>query len=639
MEILNLQQKAFMQLRKYMNFFLFLIINCLVFPLARGNNTPLDFEYNFSSFFKPETFYGKNINLLNNNNDADRVYFSRHTLDFTFDVLYGKKAYKDTISEFSFTVRNRSIWGNPESIARTTEAETKILETVGRPHRHAIPRHIFWMREGWLLFDIGKAIHLPFKNKHTFTIGSFPFQLGRGISLGDAFAVGPEVLGFYTDTIIDQYAFGAKFNGILLADYLTYDLYAAILQNKSSSLSETGKKILGQEYDHLKRPERGSGKINFLIAGRLNWEVFNNKLGTLNLEPYTLFNSAPEQQVEFLGDASSKLGTIGFAGEFYGDKFEAGFDYALNLGQQRVKGWDRNQVEEENRDGFVALANSNVRVDNPDNGPKALYMPKTKAGKQVQKIIDETFRNESQNGKEIGFVEGVGNLFNTNNRFRNPFTNRYEGWMFVFDASYWVYKQDLKLAATAGVASGDDNPNFETKDGEFSGFIPLQEIYSGKRVKSAFVLGGAGKLRRPLSSPNTVQAPSRFAQNVSGFTNLIFLGSGATWQPTNWPKGLKVRPNILAYWEERSTGNARTYLGAETNIFLNYYLFEQLEFFFVGSIFFPGTFYADRKGIPISERQEDDLDNLDRTGFEEDRIPDLGNDIAYTFNLGLTYEF
>lgn len=633
-----------MQPRKYVNLFLSLITNCCLISSAKSGDIAtiklLDFEYSVSSMFKPETFYGKNINLLNNNNDADRIYFSRHTLDFTFDVLYGKKTYNDDVAEFSFTVRNRSIWGNPESIARTTEAETKILETVGRPHRHAIPRHIFWMREGWLLFDIGEALHLPFRNKHTFTTGAFPFELGRGISLGDAFAVGPEILGFYTDTVVDQYAFGGKFNGDILAHHLSYDLYTAILQNKSTSLSETARKILGQEFDRLKKPERGSGKINFLIAGRLNWEVFNNsKLGILSLEPYALFNSDPEQRVEFRGDASSKLGTIGFAGEYYGDKFEAGFDYALNLGQQRVKGWDRNQIEEENRGGMVALVNSRVRVGNPDDGPKVLYDPESKAGAQVQKIIDETFRDESQNRKEIGSVDDIGNLFNTNNRFRNPFTNRYEGWMFVIDASYWIYRQDLKLAATAGVASGDDNPNFETKDGEFSGFISLQEIYSGKRVKSAFVLGGAGKLRRPLSTPTTIQAPSRFAQNVSGFTNLVFFGSSLTWEPKNWSKGLKVRPNILAYWEERSTGNARTYLGTETNIFIDYYMFEQLKFFFVGSIFFPGTFYADRKGLPITARQEAELDRPDRTGFEEDRIPELGNDIAYTFNLGLTYEF
>jgi len=629
--------------RKYVNFFLCFLTSCsLVSSMIWGDFATiklLDFEYSLSSIFKPETFYGKNINLLNNNNDFDRIYFSRHTLDITFDVLYGKKTYGDNVAEFSFTVRNRSIWGNPESIARTTEAETKILESIGRPHRHAIPRHIFWMREGWLLFDISEALSLPFSNKHTFTTGAFSFELGRGISLGDAFAVGPEILGFYTESVVDQYAFGGKFNGDILTNCLSYDLYTAILQNKSTSLSETAKKILGQEFDHLKRPERGSGKVNFLIAARLNWEVFNNKLGLLNLEPYALFNSDPEQRVEFFADASSKLGTIGFAGEYSGEKFEGGFDYALNLGQQRVKGWDRNQIEEENRDGFVVLVNNHVRIDNPESGAKALYAPNSETGTQVQKIIDESFRNESQNGKQIGSVNGVGNLFNTDNRFRNPFTNRYEGWMFVIDASCWIYKQDLKFALTAGVASGDDNPNFETKDGKFDGFIPLQEIYSGKRVKSAFVLGGAGKLRRPLSTPTTNQAPSKFAQNVSGFSNIVFFGSGLTWKPKSWKKSLKIRPNILAYWEEHSTGNARTYLGAETNIFVDYYMLEKLKFFFVGSIFFPGTFYVDRKGLPITARQEAELDRLDRTGFEEDRIPDLGNDIAYTFNIGLNYEF
>jgi len=296
------------------------------------STTVNDFTYKFSGTFRPEMFYGKNISLLNNNNDVDKIWFSRHTLDLKFGVEYGNKTYEDTVVELFFAVRDKAIWGNPESIAATTEAETKLLDAVGRKHRHAIPRHIFWMREAWLWFDLSTILGIDFGNHHSFTLGAFSFELGRGIALGNAFAVGPELLGYYTETAVDQYAFGGKLSGEILRDMLSYDLYAAVLNNKSSTLSETGAKILGQEFGRLATPARGFGKINFVIAGRLIWHVFDSeRFGKMIVEPYALFNHDPEQRVEFLGDATSKLGTVGFAGEYYGDKVEFGFDKVLLL--------------------------------------------------------------------------------------------------------------------------------------------------------------------------------------------------------------------------------------------------------------------------------------------------------------------
>ncbi len=618
----------------------FQISNLYSFQTSYG-----DFEYHITSKFKPESFFGKNISLLNNKNETDKIWFSRHTLDLNFDALWGQKTYEHTIAQFYFTLRNKAIWGNPESITRTTEAESKVdgLEAVGRPHRHGIPRHILWMREGWLKFDLSEALDLSLSNKHSFTIGAFSFELGRGIALGDAYAVGPEILGFYTDSAVDQYAFGGKFSGDIIADQLSYDLYAAILQNRSSNLGETAEKILGQEFGRLKRQQRGFGKINFVIAGHVLWHVFNNRLGKFYLEPYGLFNHDPEQEVEFLGDATSKLGTIGLAGEYAGDKIEFGFDYAVNLGQQRVKGWDRNKIIKENRDGMVVLVND--KVLNTADSKKILYVN----GSDAQNIINETFRDESQNGREIGKVTEVGFvkgdvdnpivLKNANDRFRNPFTNKFEGWMFIADAAWWIYKKDLQLTFVVGVASGDDNPNIETKDGVFSGFIGLQELYSGKRVKSAFLLGGAGKLNRPLSQPTENEAPSKFANVVSGFTNLVFVGGGLHWIPQNADKYIKVNPNTIVYWQEKQIGQARTFLGVESDIFVYFNMLEQMQLFFVASAFFPGSLYKDRSGVPLTSSQDEKLDRLDVTGFEEDPIPNLGNDIAFTINFGLDYKF
>ncbi len=80
--------------------------------------------------------------------------------------------------------------------------------------------------------------------------------------------------------------------------------------------------------------------------------------------------------------------------------------------------------------------------------------------------------------------------------------------MIVADAAYTIARPQIKVAIAGGYASGDENPNKDLEDpndsnvdGDFSGFIGLQEIYTGKRVRSGFLLSGAGRIPRVLSFP------------------------------------------------------------------------------------------------------------------------------------------
>lgn len=592
-----------------------------------------------SGMSKSETFYGNNISQFNNNNYTDQVWFLRATTDVNFDVIYEPGV------GFRISMRNKNSAGIPESSGRTGIAETKLLDAVNREHNHPLTLQFFWMRECWLDFSLAHLLGLDFSGSHNFKIGLFPFEVGRGISLGSAYAVGPEPLGFYTSVTIDQYAFGALLTGDLINDRLTYDLYTAILQNKSGTLGDTNAKIFGQEIGRIARAERGFGQINFVVAGRLQWNVFkSDRIGKLTIEPYMVYNSDPEQKIEFRGDSSSKLGTIGYAVEYAGPYFELGFDSGFNIGQQRVKGWDRNQVIEKNIGGSVVLVNSHV-VD--QDGNNILFV----ANSASQKVIDNTTESEESNGMIIGTV-GDTTLSNNKNRFRDAYNNQYQGWMAVFDGLAWMYKKDLSIAIAAGVASGDDNPNIDTQDRVYSGFIGLQEIYSGgSRVRSAFVLGGAGKVPRPLSQPTSNQAPNPFSNQVSGFTNLVFGGTGIKWAPQGFKHRFTVHPNLISYWQHYQTKaysaklarhldcNASAHLGVEGNLFFDYYPSKNVKLFGVGSIFVPGQHYADIKGMPLNREQQRVIEEFNRTGFDETRTPNVSDNVSYTFNIGLQFNF
>lgn len=660
--------------------------------IAAANAAPncfdkADFEYSFSGMLKEDMFAANNYSLFNSCNDFDRVWFMRHTLDYFFKAIYGKEKCGYPLAEFNFSVRNKGVWGNPSTLAQMSSSDVKILDVLTGEHNHFFPRNIFWMREAWLRFSVPDAFQLSLNTPHTFMLGFFPFQLGRGIALGDAYATGQDFLGFYTDGLVDQFAPGMKLSGEFVKNHLFYDAYAACLENFCTSINDNGAKIRAQEFGHRLSPARGFGRINFLVANRLRWFVNPSEAPrNIIIEPYFLYNSDPEQDIEFTADAAGKLATFGVACDFVSDTVSGGFEYAFNVGKQEVRGWDRNIIQFQNRNGQVTSINSHVYLGadplaagNPSNldlykDPHSPTMVSGGAvsslGKQAQTIIeDPTKETDFWNGKLIGVVPGLSaalpnvpnalptavtdGLYNAPNRYRNPYNNIYKGWMFVGDIQWALCDKQVKLGAEAGIASGDDNPNFETKDGDFTGFLGLQEVYSGRKVKSAFVLGGAGKIKRPLSAPekDEIQAPNQFASSVSGFTNLIYSGVSCNWVPNSQCKRLSINPNILAFWQAFSTPKfdriakkngseaARDFLGIEANLFAHYMLYDSLRLFLITSVFVPGAHYSDIKGQPFNSEQQKQLDKFNQTGFDGDAVPNISDNPAFTFNIGLEFKF
>lgn len=667
--------------------FLFAVLNVAssrAVTLGEGTDLQID---TFGKY-KPEFFWGDNISLFNDNNvtangtPLDRITYLRQTVDLGFNAKYGMLTWERPVAETRIALRSKNLWGNP-NIFKVSDTQIKLGDALVGSHNHFVPRILFWMRESWLRFPLGHPVGLDFKNRADLTLGIFAFSLGRGISLGDSFAAGQDSVGFYSDSLVDQYAPGALLSGDFISDVLSYNLYFGFLQNNSGSLGDTAAKVRNQEYGYRDCPARGFGRIHYVIAGNVQWTVFDNKeIGSLMLEPYALFNEDPEQKVEFTGDASAKLGTIGLATEYAGERWEFGFDGAVNLGYQKVKGWDRNTIEITNRNGNVTYVNSHVLLNADPNDPTlAKDLKNYKAvqastvvsstdhslsslGKKSQDLINKASQGSQYNGLPLGQVSGFtvdvdapsptadpsDILYNAKDRFRDPYTNSFQGWMIVGDASWWVYGKDLKVAITGGVASGDKNPNEELKDGNYQGFVGIQEAYSGKRVPSAFLLGSAGKARRPLSQP-TEESGNDFASEVSNFTDLVLCGTGFTWTPKNWTKKFSWNSNVLAYWEQfpinkfdaqtqaDTNQKASTFLGTEINAFLDYYLLKTLRLFSVVSVFVPGSHYSDIRGKPLTKDQQKALEKLNTSGFDDAKVPNLGDDVAVTFNVGLEYKF
>jgi len=370
-------------------------------------------------------------------------------------------------------------------------------------------------------------------------------------------------------------------------------------------------------------------------------------------EPYFLFNDQREQEIEFLGDSSTKLATLGFSIEAEVGCVEMGFEFAHNLGRQDVKGWDRNVIKAVTREGSFDSINSQVIVVSatpPSTdvaGEKALYTSGN------QEYINTAPRSQLQNDQIITPPSANPQLRNSNRRFRDSYVNTLSGYMTIWEMAFKCC-DGLKVAVATGLATGDRNPNKDhnrvgdsSVDSNYRGFIGLQEQYAGNRVRSAFLMSGAGRIPRVVSFPAD-DLPDPFPDRNSRFTNLIYVGTGLCTKSGVW----SINPNILSYWQEQPTrffdrkmapGReqfASPWLGIEFNLFVDACLDNSMKFFAVGSVFVPGMHYADIKGRGLTREQQKFLDRLDRTGIESgEQVPVLGTNAALSINTGLEYRF
>ena len=594
-----------------------------------------------SGKYRPELIYARNTNLFNECDEFDRIFSIRHTIDMTLNAHCGPKKYDNKASELKFTMRNKGVWGNYASIAPTSESHIRDIDAKIGPHKHFIGRHVLWVREIWFKTLLNAALDIDAQTNHYLTIGYYPFKLGRGISLGDAYAVNPGALGFYTENVVDQYAPGIILGGEMIKDALDYDIYFAIFENRSDSLASNTEPIYTQRFGRRNDPERGFGSVNWLLAGRFKGIAFDNKeYGTLELQPYILYNHAPEQKIEFIGDGTSHLTTIGLDANYKNGDFECGFEAAKNLGSQDVYGWDRNQIITQLDPVTAAVLHVNSHVLNLD-GTNALDI------KSNQAIINSSTQSQGMNGQPISST-----LVNASNRFSDPYCTPFKGWMAVADAGIWLWDRQLQVAVAAGIATGDENPNINLDDpkstpgdGDFQGFIGLQEVYTGYRVESALFLGQ--RLPRPLSLPNDALEQGLFAATVNGFSNIIYAGTGLHVKP-DWERKPYWRPNLLFFFQEtqthafdcttlqRSPADARSFLGTELNSFFNMTFADCVGATVVAAIFIPGGHYADIKGTPLNKDQVKLL--LNETPDISSQLL-LSTDPSFYLNLVLEYRF
>lgn len=630
------------------------------FTIKRG-----DCEVTFGGKAKIEFFLQDNMYLLNNS-IPDQNEFFKESINLNLDVAYGKEKYGYKAAEFYANLVHKGIWGRATGYADKDSgpiapSSVRLSQSIVGSHSHVSGKAIPWFSEAWLKFSPNAAL-APLGNEtlmHHIQLGWFPFQLGRGIALGSLYSVNRSFLGLYNTCAEDKGAPGIDVHGVIVKDRLEYDFYYSKFEERGKSFSDVINFDRIQTVNRVTTPWRGVGKDNDLVAGRVQWTALKDSaIGSVTIEPFIFYNAASDQNVEMPVDSKANWGAYGIGAEHKHGNFECGAEFAFNYGEEKLFFIDRNVTKIENVNGQLYERFSHIYTADPATlltsaqkfNAKALV---TNANKDVEKA--QIFTGKPVNG--LGGLNGTelvtgSGLWSAANRFRPAYTNKFGGWMGVFDGAYTFTNWDLQIAAAYGYASGDVNPHNEEKDKTYKGFVGLHEGYNGKRVQSIMLDERLLKRPLPFAAGDTVKDST----DVS-FTDIQHAGLGLTWKPKLCIKNLNVNPNIIGFWGVKpsykfipnadpnqngtisATEHARSFLGTEFNLLSSCSIIQDLKMFVNTAFFVPGSYFTDMSGLRLTDdffrKFSDDISN----DFEEAQSFGLANNNAFHVNVGFEYKF
>lgn len=598
--------------------------------------------------------FAKNATLLNRDL-PDEVGHFRQTVDTDLNYAYGEKKFGHKAVELAASMRFKTIWGKVGDKWTSTEDNSDFKvgnAAVSSSHNHKNRRPYLWFKEAWLKASLNAIAGSDNEKLHTVTAGFFPFYVGRGIAFGPFYGVGRSYLGFFSRET-DYSAPGFLLSGELVKDALWYDVYYSKLEEKSESFSDVFnsnmEKIVGRE----STPWTGVGKDSDLFVARLKIKPLDNEsAGTLELEPYVMYNEDSNQKVEEAFDSKTILGAVGAGLEYKNKNFEFGGEVAANYGHENLFHLDRNKVILSN----TVYPTEHATTTDQRPGLREVYshvLYNGGADDGLNVVVESTATTAITNNTNTtngGVLSSSANYKNATDRYRPAYKNKFKGWMAVVDTSYLFDCIDLKVAAAYGYASGDKNPHIDEVDKNFDGFVGLYELYAGKRVPSIFLLD-AKKVKRPLIANDASGTNVVLREEDTMFTDLHHVGIGLSWEPSCLKKhNFKLNPNLLFFWKDytskkfdreqaqASTEDASKFLGTEFNLIAQYDLLKDLSLKGAFSVFFPGSYYKDIKGTPMSDSDFAKLEELDKESLDSIKYK-MGDDTAFYVELKLEYKF
>ncbi|MGZ6251082.1 MAG: hypothetical protein ACXWL2_03575 [Candidatus Chromulinivorax sp.] len=620
------------QAKRLIAFLLLSTIPFTIFPSFLGTPLTAKKTFKWSGKLVKEVYANAYMTYLNHANVFDRSFYYRTTLDGILLSFFGDNE-KNPLVDMKAAIRFRYIAGAP-SVFKTLPGSFNIGGVAQTEPALALQKSTLWLRELFLKISLDKN---PTESLHYLKIGSFPYELGRGIALGSAYNAGG-FLGIDPRFSIDQFAPGALLHTDIIPDTLSGDLYYAVLSNPNVNYKDNTEVIRANQVSDEQNPikVRGLNCQVWMLSGALFWKAIRNGKTQLDVKPYAYMYVSPDQKLEYPADSDSQLYLIGNALELESGNFGWGVDAAFQGGQTWAKAWDRNYTNLVNSgDATGSICAQYTKVYTDSSLTNLAYV-----SSENKSVVNAGQQGYLQNGQEI-VVDGTPTgLWNATDRYRPNENIFYHGYFVVTDMSYAFLDKQLKLCADVGYTSGhlDDFNEISSltaaqlEHQNFNGFIPVQSVYTGKRIQHLVMLN-TGVPRFTVQDPTVPleqqQVPSRITgvtTLVNEFTNLAYTGIGLECKPAKLAdQKFLIKPVALYYWMAQAPtladGSPASHaLGTALSLEFEATLWQCLEMGGYFGLMIPGKQYKQFAGLQLKGGK-------------------LGSDTAYVLNLTMTYKF
>ncbi|MDQ5890400.1 MAG: hypothetical protein QG604_274 [Candidatus Dependentiae bacterium] len=338
------------------------------------------------SFFSP---------LLFRSDYFDRYAFERARFNFDIDSSFGKQRYGESAVDARFRITTFKVFDNNKAYT------PPVLETVSfnagnyikkadiGDHVHDLTVVLAYLEEGFV--DIKLEKFLPMLVPTHLKIGYFPYLIGRGVALGDYAGGAVDYLGWYEDGNIGNTTHVVPGLTLTLGDRESFaaEFYYSNWKKESQGPDHTRKEVRARRLDRdevlsdIRSVERGvnADRTLFAVRGIINHKSIDNGYSSY-IEPYLVYVHAPELKVEFDGDASASLGTVGCMVDWSYNGWNINTEVGVQFGHQTMHPIDRNHIIYDDAyyvqtatlfDGASPTASATIGRLDATYGPSAKY--------------------------------------------------------------------------------------------------------------------------------------------------------------------------------------------------------------------------------------------------------------------------
>ncbi|PCI74002.1 hypothetical protein COB28_02405 [Candidatus Dependentiae bacterium] len=545
---------------------------------------------------------------------------------------------------------------------------------------------VFSFTEGWLATYFHRWVKELAHKPHFIKVGYFPYQLGRGITLGPSDEGGIEYLGYNVSALpfnSPYFAPGILWHGTVMK-HVSYELYYSLLAKRYNAPFERDALFFRFRLDKDCLNKFGKDVASQLWAAKVIARPYDDSNRSLYSEGYimwhhsTLNAAAREQNIV---DRTTDVGTFGCMFDVRYKQLQCNIECAGQIGGIIMHPFDTNDLKlQKNSSGFAAAVCTKIRAAPMEpyvgtlefNTESTVNAPATDALLNI--VNDELLVRlssekplQSRSGDTIidlatgAFVKRVSlntrlsNLrnggsptasavellkqaesryiqcFNAQDRVRERYKIELEGFLCAIDFAYMMKRFPCSLHFAGAYISGGNNPFSEQVDTTYKGFVPLRDVkYRGHFVKSLALLGS-----------RVIPRPSDGLWHQQDSSNLAYAGIGFHCNPLEDRSKLSLESNLLWFFqpvdqkmfridqEESETRLASKDLGVELNGTMQYHPVKNLTLMFRGALFFPGKLYKDREAQMMSFMKTDG--KLEQTK--------IGQDVTWGYHVRLAYHF